>query len=109
VQLNAKPGRVGHIQRSAKVSLAWAGVLGPEFGQPLVPRHQGGTAGDPEAEHCDRAPRPMPCSAQVGRLVQAEQHSLWVLEHDHGDAVFVLFDQDAPEAEDPLVPVAAAV
>ncbi len=32
VQLKAKPGRVDHIQRPAQVSLAWAGVLGPEFG-----------------------------------------------------------------------------
>jgi hypothetical protein len=40
--------------------------------------------------------------------VQAEQHSLRVLQHDHGDPIFVLLDQYAPEAEDALVPVPAA-
>jgi len=47
----------GSITSSAQpeMSLARAGVLGLEFGQPPVPRHQVGTAGDPEAEHSDRA------------------------------------------------------
>lgn len=51
----------------------------------------------------------MPFPAGVRRLVQAEQHPRRVLQHHHDDAIFMLFDQDALEANDALVPVAAGI
>ena len=46
MQLDAEPGRVDHVQRPAEMSLARAGVLGVELGQPPVPDRQIGTAAD---------------------------------------------------------------
>jgi hypothetical protein len=38
MQLDTEPGRVGHVQRPAEMGPAWAGMLGPEFGEPLIQR-----------------------------------------------------------------------
>jgi len=49
-------------------------------------------------------PEPAPVSTACAKTAARSSR----LQHDHGDAIFVLLDQDALEAEDALVPVTAA-